>query len=258
MNILDKIVAARAKRLDEKKSRVKERSMHRSAGEPLPFFNTATGVTLIAECKKGSPSRGVFVEDYDPVVIAGQYERGGADALSVLTEPDFFFGDDAHLAAVKRSVSLPVLRKDFIFDPYQVTESWALGADAILLIASLLSKSQLKELTARAAGLGMEVLLEVHSGEELQKVSDIPVHAIGVNARNLKDFSVDFKAIKTLCAQIPQGRIAVAESGIKGINVVKELYNAGYRGFLVGEYFITAADREKKVAEVVKALQEKL
>ena len=144
MNILDKIVAARAKRLDEKKSRVKERSMHRSAGEPLPFFNTATGVTLIAECKKGSPSRGVFVEDYDPVVIAGQYERGGADALSVLTEPDFFFGDDAHLAAVKRSVSLPVLRKDFIFDQYQVSDSCALGAVAILLIASICSKSQLK------------------------------------------------------------------------------------------------------------------
>ena len=257
MTILDKIVTACQERLAEKKRKIKERSFHRSAGPPLPFYNDSIGVTLIAECKRGSPSRGMLLEDYNPVSIACQYERGGADAVSVLTEPDFFFGDEKHLTAVKEAVSLPVLRKDFIFDTYQVTESWALGADAILLIAAILSKAQLLKLISCASELGLDILLEVHNRDELNRCLSTPARGIGINARNLKDFSVDIKASKKLCKHVPADRIAVAESGIKAANILKELFNAGFRGFLVGEHFITSGDREGTVKEFAKALKEK-
>ena len=257
MTILDKIVASCQKRLAEKKQAIKERSFHRNIDPPHPFYNETSGVTLIAECKKGSPSRGIFLEEYDPVSIASQYERGGADAVSVLTEPDFFYGDEEYLTKVREAVSLPVLRKDFIFDTYQVKESWAMGADAILLIAAILSKAQLKELVTSASELGLDILLEVHNRDELNKALSVPVNGIGINARNLKDFSVDVKASKELCNHVPADRIAVAESGIKAANILKEMYNAGFRGFLVGEHFITADDREGAVRIFAEALREK-
>jgi len=257
MTILDKIVASCKERLAKKKRERKEGSLHRSVDPPRPFYNDTTGVTLIAECKKGSPSRGVMSEEYDPVTIASQYEHGGADAVSVLTEPEFFYGNEEHLTDVREAVSIPVLRKDFIFDTYQVKESWAIGADAILLIAAILSKAQLNELIECASELGLDILLEVHNRDELSRCLTARARGIGINARNLKDFSVDIKAGKELCKDIPADKIAVAESGIKAVNILKEMYNAGFRGFLVGEHFITSVDRERAVKEFAQALREK-
>lgn len=257
MTILDKIVASCKEHLAEKKRKIKEGSFHRSVDPPRPFYNETSGVTLIAECKKGSPSRGIFLEEYDPVSIASQYELGGADAVSVLTEPYFFYGNEEHLTKVRETLSIPVLRKGFIFDTYQVKESWAIGADAILLISAILSKAQLNELISCAVELGLDILLEVHNRDELDRCLTAQVKGIGINARNLKDFSVDIKASKELCKEIPADKIAVAESGITAVNILKEMYKAGFRGFLVGEHFITADDREGTVKEFAKALQEK-
>ena len=255
MTILDKIVTKRKKRLAAAKKKVPSRSLQRTVDPPRPFFKGGNKVTLIAECKKGSPSKGIFLEEYDPVAIAGQYERGGADAISVLTEQDFFYGSDTHLISVRDTVSLPVLRKDFIFDPYQVKESWALGADAILLIAAILSERQLEKLAMQAIGLGLEILLEVHSREELERALTVPATAIGINARNLKDFTIDLNASKQLCALLPKGRIAVAESGLKSPKAGQEMYQAGFRGFLVGEYFITAKNRMLRVKNFAAKLK---
>jgi indole-3-glycerol phosphate synthase len=255
MTILNKILSVRKERLADKKRAVPEDSLERTAGPPRPFFNGEGAVTLIAECKKGSPSKGIFLKEYNPVLIATQYERGGADAVSVLTEPDFFYGDEEHLSNVRENVSLPVLRKDFIFDRYQIRESWALGADAILLIAAILSEIQLEELAASAIELGLEILLEVHNREELEKAVTIPATAIGINARNLKDFSIDLNESKELCKLLPKERIAVAESGLNSSQAGLEMFNAGFRGFLVGEYFITAENREETVREFAEALK---
>ncbi len=257
MTILDRIVTACQERLVNKKRKIKERSFHRSVDAPRPFYNDASGVTLIAECKRGSPSRGILLKEYDPVSIASQYERGGADAVSVLTEPEYFYGSEEHLTVVREAVSIPVLRKDFIFDTYQVTESWAMGADAILLIAAILSKAQLHDLIRCASDLGLDILLEVHNRDELGRCLSVSARGIGINARNLKDFSVDIKASKELCKHVPADRIAVAESGIKAANIMKEMFNAGFRGFLVGEHFITSGDREGTVREFAEALREK-
>ncbi len=254
MTILDKIVEKRRERLLLKKQEAPENSLQRVLSPPRAFFNRE-GITVIAESKKGSPSKGVFLDEYDPKAIAGQYERGGADALSVLTEPDFFFGSESHLPAVRDAVSLPVLRKDFIFDPYQVTESWAMGADAILLIAAILSDTQMQELAACAAEKSLSVLLEVHNREELERALHIPATGLGINARNLKDFSIDLQASRELAALVPDGRIAVAESGMHSPAAGKEMCDAGFRGFLVGEYFITAKDREQTVREFVEVLK---
>lgn len=255
MTILDKIVAARKERLVNKKKKIGKSSLKRTVGPPRPLFKGANNITLIAECKKGSPSKGIFLDDYDPIAIASQYETGGADAISVLTEPDFFYGSDAHLEAIRKTVSLPVLRKDFIFDPYQVKESWALGADAILLIAAVLSERQLENLALYAVELGLEILLEIHSREELEMALTIPATAIGINARNLKDFTIDLNMSKKLCSLIPRGRIAVAESGLKSPRAGQNMFQAGFRAFLVGEYFITAKNRTQCVKNFATKLK---
>lgn len=254
MNILDRIVAQRKKRLAEKKKTCPAESLTRKVETIRPFYREKGAVTVIAECKKGSPSRGIFLQDYEPVPIAKAYEKGGADALSVLTEPDFFYGDETHLESVRNNVSLPVLRKDFIFDMYQVKESWAVGADAILLIAALLSDMQLKELAGYAAQLGLGILLEVHDRQELERGLRVPVKGIGINARNLKDFSIDLETAKELCKLIPAERIAVAESGLKSPEAGAAMYEAGFRGFLVGEYFVTAENREERVRKFCRSL----
>jgi indole-3-glycerol phosphate synthase len=223
----------------------------------MPFFKKKSEITLIAECKKGSPSAGILVEKYDPVSIAQEYALGGASALSVLTEQDFFSGDDKHLTDVKKIVSLPVLRKDFLFDAYQVKEAWAIGADAILLIAAILSDSQARELGMYAKELGMEVLLEVHGNEELERGLKNGldfVNGIGINARNLGDFSIDLQKTKELCKYIPKNIVAVAESGIRSAETGFEMRKAGFRGFLVGEYFMKAKNREICVREFVTAI----
>ena len=254
MNILEKIATRRKERLSKKKKVVPAESLYRIEKTIRPFFREKGLVTVIAECKKGSPSRGMFLPDYDPLRIAKEYEKGGAHALSVLTEPDFFWGAESHLVKVRQHLSLPVLRKDFIVDQYQVKESWAMGADAILLIAALLSDAQLQELAGYAREFGLEVLLEVHDKRELERALKVPVTGIGINARNLKDFSIDLMGAKDLCRLVPADRVTVAESGMKSPEAAVDMYDAGFRAFLVGEYFVMAANREDCVREFCESL----
>lgn len=253
-DVLIRIVDTRKERLQQNKKNFPFASLEREVSEPGKFFNKDGATTVIAECKKGSPSKGVMIDNYIPEDIAVQYRGGGASAVSVLTEPDYFFGLDDHLVSVRKASGLPVLRKDFIFDPYQVRESWALGADCILLIAAILSGDQIKELAHYAQELKMEVLLEAHNEEELQKVLSVPSGAVGINSRNLKNFTTDLDTAKNLCRMIPADRIAVAESGIHSSQDGVDLLKTGFRAFLVGEYFIKSEDRQSCVRNFVDAV----
>lgn len=254
MDILTRIVQKRRETIHRLKKERPAENLRRIVPPPLPLFKTNGEVTVIAECKKASPSAGLLVPEYQPERIADEYARGGADALSVLTEPDFFLGADEHLISVKDSVGLPVLRKDFIFDEYQVRQSWAIGADAILLIAAILNTEVLNTLCRSAQDLGLQVLLEVHNAEELQRIINVPADAIGINARNLRDFSVNLQNVKKIFDKIPDNKIAVAESGIKSGSSGKQLYDSGFRAFLVGEYFVTARNRIQTVRSFKEAL----
>ena len=208
---------------------------------------------VIAEIKKASPSKGVLRPDYRPVNIAKDYEKHEAACLSVLTEPYFFQGNDQHLIDVKSQVSLPVLRKDFIVDPYQVYESRCLGADCILLIVSALSDQELMELCELASSLGLDILVECHTLDELRRALLLPSHVlIGVNNRNLNTFEVDIGLSVTLKQRMPEDRILISESGIKTVGDVLRLDAAGIHAFLVGEAFMVAASPGKEVSQLFK------
>ena len=205
---------------------------------------------VIAEAKKASPSRGALVESFDPAAIARAYERGGAAALSVLTDEKFFAGGLDHLEAARAAVSLPVLRKDFTIDEFQVVEAAAHGADAILLIAAILTVSQMRELRELAARYGMAALVEAHDAEELEWAIDSGADLIGVNNRNLRTFEVTLDTSLNLAGRMPAGALAVSESGIHSRAHIRKLMDAGYRAFLVGEHLMKAADP----AEALRAL----
>ena len=204
---------------------------------------------IIAECKKASPSKGIMLSSYEPGLLAQAYASGGATAVSVLTEPEYFLGNEEHLAEVRRAVALPVLRKDFIIDPWQVDESFVLGADVILLIAALLDHEAISRMAGRARQLGMEVLLEVRDAEELAHIRDLAglVDAIGVNARDLRDFTVDSGRLHALSNDMPQGPVPVAESGLCKADDACQLYRAGFQAFLIGEHFACSDDPEVAV-----------
>jgi indole-3-glycerol phosphate synthase len=205
-------------------------------------LGTAGRVNVIAECKRRSPSRGVLAADYDPASIARLYERGGARAISVLTEPSFFDGSLEHLAQVRQAVSLPLLRKDFIVDPYQLLEARAAGADAALLIVAALTQPDLVRLQQHAWELGLAALVEVHDEEELERALDSGARVIGVNNRNLRTLAVDVDASFRLAAKVPASVVAVSESGLRTRDDLERLAAAGYRAFLIGERFMTAND----------------
>jgi indole-3-glycerol phosphate synthase len=202
---------------------------------------------IIAEVKKASPSKGIIREDFDPMSIAQDYEKGGADSLSILTEPHFFQGDKEYLGMVRRYVSLPLLRKDFIVDKYQILEALAFGADYILLIAMALSRKELKELHNYALHLGLDVLVEVHNKTDLVKAIFAGADIIGINHRNLESFEMDMSLTSKLIPLIPNGKIIVAESGITDHETVVELHNIGADAFLVGEHFMRQNDITKAV-----------
>ena len=218
----------------------------RIANEPLPeLFDFAGALkgkkptALIAEIKKASPSKGLIREDFDPEKLAEAYKAGGADAMSVLTETQYFLGHPEYISLAKRGGgNLPVLRKDFIVDPWQVYESRLLGADCILLIVAVLEKEQLEELHGLAAGLGLDVLVEVHSEAELEVASDIGAKIIGVNNRDLTTFEVTLEVSERLAGKFPDGAIKVSESGIHGNMHVLRVAKAGYDAVLVGEYMM--------------------
>lgn len=205
---------------------------------------------IIAEVKKASPSKGVIREDFDPVLIAQQYTNGGADALSILTEPHFFQGSKEYLGMIRRYVNVPLLRKDFIVDKYQLVEALAFGADFVLLIAKALSRNELKELYEYARHLGLEVLVEVHDKSDLIKAIFAGASIIGINHRNLETFEMDMSLSEKLIPLIPNGKIIVAESGISDHQTVVELSKIGADAFLVGEHFMRQDDITKAIREV--------
>ena len=205
---------------------------------------------IIAEVKKASPSKGIIREDFDPMEIAQAYEKGGADSLSILTEPHFFKGDREYLGMVRRYVSIPLLRKDFIVDKYQLVEALAYGADYVLLIATALSRKELKELLNYTRHLGMEALVEIHDKKDLTKAIFAGADVIGINHRNLETFEMDMKLSERLIPLIPNNKIIVAESGINNHETVKELSKIGADAFLVGEHFMRQDDITQAIKEV--------
>ena len=205
---------------------------------------------VIAEIKKASPSKGVLREDFDPAAIAASYAGGGAACLSVLTDRDFFQGDEEYLQAARGACNLPVLRKDFIIDPYQVLESRVIGADCILLIVAVLDDVQMAALAQLAGELGMDVLVEVHDAEELDRALAINLPLIGINNRNLRTFDTSLQTTIDLLASIPDDRIVVTESGIHTPGDVALMREHRVNTFLVGEAFMRAEQPGERLAEL--------
>ena len=197
---------------------------------------------VIAEIKKASPSKGVLREQFDPAAIAASYAKHGAACLSVLTDVQFFQGHEDYLKAARAACALPVIRKDFLIDPYQVLEARAMGADCILLIAACLSDAQMSELEDAAVEQGMDVLVEVHDGAELQRALRLKTPLVGINNRNLRTFEVTLQATLDLMDGVPADRLLVTESGILAPADVTKMRVAGVHAFLVGEAFMRAAD----------------
>jgi indole-3-glycerol phosphate synthase len=225
------------------------------AGRFLAALGRLDRLNVIAECKRRSPSKGVLRADYDPIAIARGYATAGAAAISVLTEPTFFDGAIEHLQAVRQAIAdeVPLLRKDFIVSEYQLLESKAAGADAVLLIVSALRPVELKVLHDHASRHGLDVLVEVHDARELDVALDIGARIIGVNNRNLRTLDVDVHASDELIARIPGDVIAVSESGLKSADDLSRLRHLGYRAFLIGERFMTAPDPAAALSELVAA-----
>lgn len=255
--ILDEIVAYKKKELLETKRAVSfadQKARAADAGPTRGFgkaLSTGTGIRLIAEVKKASPSKGVIRADFDPVKIAGTYEGAGAACLSVLTEKKYFQGDLAYLDAVRRAVGLPLLRKDFIIDEYQIFEARAAGADAILLIAACLDRRQLEDFLGTAEGIGLDVLVESHTLKELDKSLVAGSRILGINNRDLTSFTVSLQTTFDLLKDIPDDRTVVSESGIRSRDDVATLEKAGVDAILVGESLMREKDIGKKVKELL-------
>lgn len=249
--ILDKINARKRQEVQQRSQAVSlAEQMARASAQPSARgFAAALGrkisqgqAAVIAEIKKASPSKGIIRQDFYPEEIARSYERGGAACLSVLTDVDFFQGADEYLQQARNATTLPVLRKDFTIDPYQIWEARAIGADCVLLIVASLSDMQLQELHACAGEAGLDVLIEVHNREELQRALLLDNPLIGINNRNLHTFDVSLNTTFELLAEIPANRIVITESGIHSIDDVKAMRGHNVNAFLVGEAFMRAAD----------------
>jgi len=259
-DLLRAIVAATQKITETRRDQEPVSALERRAAVRTPQgsrFEAALGmvgrVNVIAECKRRSPSRGVLAAQYDPVSIAKTYQVGGAAAISVLTEPTFFDGALAHLEAVRAAVDLPLLRKDFVVDDYQLLEARAAGADAVLLIVAALEQSELVRLQSRAWELGLAALVEVHDDEELARAVDGGARLIGVNNRNLRTLAVEVSASDRLAAQMPASVVGVSESGLQTRGDLERLAAAGYRAFLIGERFMTDPDPARAIADLIGA-----
>ena len=257
MDILRKIVDHKRREVEEKKRKFNLSVLREEAERlkvPYDFKEALSGegINIIAEVKKASPSKGVIREDFDPVKIAKAYERGGARAISVLTDEKFFQGSPFYLRQVAESVNLPVLRKDFIIDEFQIYGAKALGASSYLLIVAILSDSQLKEFIALGRELGMEPLVETHTEEEVERALKAGAEIIGVNNRDLKTFTVSLSTTLNLLPLIKsEGKLAVSESGIKGREDILRLREAGVDAFLVGETLMRSSNPEQLLKEWV-------
>ncbi len=255
--MLEKIVADKKEELKQRKKAVSASEMEAriawSAGT-LDFASAlkGDGVRLIAEVKKASPSRGILCPEFDPVALARTYANNGAAAISVLTEEKYFGGHLNHLSEIRNKVEIPLLRKDFIFDPYQVYESRACGADALLLIAAILEPEPLAELLSLSRELGLSCLVEVHNENELEMALHSGAQIIGINNRDLKTFSVDIGTTQRLRPLVPKDKTVVSESGISRRQDMEYLKELGVDAALVGEALLTAGDIAAKMRELLK------
>lgn len=261
-DILQKILARKAEEVAERRTRVPQTELAARCRDTGPTRGFAAALerrvaagraAVIAEVKKASPSKGLIRPDFDPAQIAKSYETGGAACLSVLTDVDFFQGADAYLQSARSACSLPVLRKDFLLDAYQVYEARALGADCILLIAAALEDAPLRELASLARSIGLDVLVEVHDEAELDRALALPADAgliLGVNNRNLRSFEVSLDTTVLLKARLPADRWLVTESGIHAPEDVRKMRDAGVHAFLVGEAFMRAAEPGEALAQL--------
>jgi len=258
VSVLDEILDGVRADLAERQRRVpleQLKDMARRAASPLDALAAlkADGVSVIAEVKRASPSRGAMATIDDPAALAGDYEAGGARVISVLTEQRRFGGSLDDLAAVRRAVQIPLLRKDFVVSSYQLWETRAYGADMVLLIVAALEQSALVSLVERALSIGLLPLVEVHADEELDRAVDAGATVIGVNARNLATLEVDRSIFARLAGRIPEGVVKIAESGVRGPHDLLAYAAAGADAVLVGESLVTEKDPRAAVADLVTA-----
>jgi len=253
--MLDKIIAQKKEEVEQRKKEATITYLQQRIARQKPALDLALAlkgdhIRLIAEVKQASPSRGMLSPNFNPIELAQTYAEGAA-AISVLTEANYFMGSIEHLAAIKEVVGLPLLRKDFIFDLYQVYESRAYGADALLLIAAILSQKQLKELVSLSHSLGLRCLVEVHNEGEVERAVLSEAEIIGINNRDLNTLSIDINMTRRLRPLIPQERIIVSESGIKSKGDIEKLRKWGVDAVLVGEALVTAGDVLAKMKELI-------
>jgi indole-3-glycerol phosphate synthase len=254
--ILDRILATKKREVEQHKQAVKISCLLDCIARrfaPLDFSAALQGddIRLIAEVKKASPSRGVMRPYFDPQELAKTYAESGAAAISVLTDAEYFQGSPEHLTAIRQTVGMPLLRKDFIYDEYQVYESAAYGADALLLIAAILAPGQLKQLLTLSRSLGLGCLVEVHNEAELNRAINGGAAIIGINNRDLKTFEVDINTTRRLRPQIPEGKIVVSESGINHRKDVQKLREWQVNAVLIGEALVTAKNIPARIKELM-------
>ena len=248
--ILDRIVEKRKEQLSKEKSLITIEEIKEQIDNiryarkdfTLEEILRTRDLTLIAEVKKASPSKGIINANINPVEVALKYQAGGAGAISVLTEEEFFMGKNTYLSDIAKRVNIPLLRKDFIIDPYQIFHSRYLGASIILLIVAILDRDKLKEYLSIADSLGLDSIVEVHTEEELMTAIDIGARIIGINNRNLNTFEVDLKTTKRLMEIMPEDKLVISESGIKKAKDIDYLKSLGIKGILVGETLMRSGD----------------
>ncbi|MEM9919000.1 MAG: indole-3-glycerol phosphate synthase TrpC [Bacteroidota bacterium] len=260
MNILDEIIAHKKKEVAQRKMLYPVALLEKSIYFETPVVSLTKYLLrpdksgIIAEFKRRSPSKG-NINPYASVErVSMGYMQGGASALSVLTDEQFFGGQNSDLTEARKFNFCPILRKDFVLDEYQIIEARSIGADAVLLIAECLEKDQLDALAKKAKSLGLEVLMEIHSGDQLDKLSEA-VDLVGVNNRNLKDFSVDIQTSLELADQIPNNLVKISESGISSADAILRLKEVGYAGFLIGEHFMKTPNPPKSCAALVNEIK---
>ena len=256
MTILDQLARHAQERVRQAKSILPPEEIQQQARSlpkgKYPFEKALRkpGISFICECKKASPSKGVIAVDFPWLQIAKEYEAAGADAVSVLTEPKWFLGSDRYLQEIARAVSLPCLRKDFIVDEYMIYEAKILGASAVLLICSILSEEQLREYICLCDELGLSSLTEAHNEAEVETACQAGARIIGVNNRNLKDFSVDTVNSRRLREKVPGDRLFVSESGVSSVEDVRKIRESGADAVLIGEALMRAADKKALLQEL--------
>jgi len=256
---LDKIVATKREEVAQLKERTTIAEMERAIASMPPTLGFERALSagrkrpmgLIAEVKKASPSKGLIRADFEPVELALAYERAGADCISVLTDEPYFQGSNDYLSRVREQVGVPILRKDFTIDPHQIYEARLIGADAILLIAAILSTGELKEFSRIARDIGLDVLVEVHDRQELERALELDTTLLGINNRNLHTFVTDLKTTEELVKAIPAGMTVVSESGISRAEEIAWLRSVGAHAVLVGEHFMRQPDVAQAVCELM-------